>query len=95
MDDWLQRGCIDFHGHVMVDELHGKDEAPFAILSYQPAFHTLHRAALDANPLAFDKIRIGLRLLFQMLRAKKLDFTVWQAKRFAAVADQLPHAGSA
>ena len=30
VDDWLQRRCLHFHGNMVMDELYGEDETPFA-----------------------------------------------------------------
>ena len=76
MNDWFQSRGIDLHGYVVVNNLYSKDEAPFAILSDQVAFHTLHSATLDPYALANHKAEVGLRPLLADAGAQELYFLI-------------------
>jgi hypothetical protein len=76
VNDWLQGRGIDFHGYVVVNDLYGKDETPFAIFSDQVAFHTLHSSALDPDSLANHKSEVGLRPLLADADAQEFYFMI-------------------
>jgi hypothetical protein len=76
VNDWLQGRGVDLHRYVVVNNLYSKDETPFAILSDQVAFHTLHGPALDPDSLANHQSEVRLRPLLADAGAQEFYFMV-------------------